>query len=123
MSVYTPLAERCQSAPRPEAPSLAETAGPVPAAAVRTRVRVPLRFPDGWETGADVYTFTGLADGKEHLALGLGDYAGAAVPLVRPHSECLTADVFRSQRCDCGPQLRDAADRIAAAGGYLLYLR
>ena len=49
----------------------------LPAAAVRTRVRVPLRFPDGWGTTADVFTFAGLADGKEHLAFGLGDYADA----------------------------------------------
>jgi len=45
------------------------------------------------------------------------------VPLVRPHSECLTGDVFGSRRCDCGPQLREAVERIADAGGYLLYLR
>jgi GTP cyclohydrolase II len=78
-----------------------------------------------------VFTFEGLADRREHLALGLG-YAAeavrpslppAAVPLVRPHSECLTGDVFGSQRCDCGPQLREAVERIAAVGGYLLYLR
>ncbi|WP_433875360.1 GTP cyclohydrolase II [Sinomonas atrocyanea] len=97
------------------------------AATVRTRVRVPLRFPDGYETVADVFTFHGLADGKEHLLLGLGDWeahdAAAAVPLVRPHSECLTGDVFGSQRCDCGPQLREAAERITEAGGFLLYLR
>jgi GTP cyclohydrolase II len=106
-------------------------AGPVPtalsavplAAAVRTKVRVPLRFPDGWETAVDVFTFTGLADGKEHLALGIGDYENVAVPLVRPHSECLTGDVFGSQRCDCGPQLREALERISERGGFLLYLR
>ena len=46
-----------------------------------------------------------------------------AAPLVRPHSECLTGDVFGSQRCDCGPQLREAVERIADAGGFLLYLR
>ena len=46
-----------------------------------------------------------------------------AVPLIRPHSECLTGDVFGSQRCDCGAQLREAIERIAEAGGYLLYLR
>lgn len=97
---------------------------PAPAAAgVRTKVRVPLRFPDGWGTTADVFTFTGLVDGKEHLALGLGDYAGADVPLVRPHSECMTGDVFGSERCDCGPQLREAVERISEQGGYLLYLR
>src|SRR6266508_5648035 len=45
------------------------------------------------------------------------------VPLVRVHSECLTGDVFGSQRCDCGPQLREAVERVASAGGYLLYLR
>ena len=44
-------------------------------------------------------------------------------PLVRPHSECLTGDVFGSQRCDCGAQLREAVEHIAEVGGYLLYLR
>lgn len=98
---------------------------------VRTRVRVPLRFADGYETVADVFTFHDLADGREHLLLGLGDWAGAVErgaaggepPLVRPHSECLTGDVFGSQRCDCGPQLREAVERISEAGGFLLYLR
>jgi GTP cyclohydrolase II len=70
-----------------------------------------------------VFTFTGLADGKEHLALGIGDYESAEVPMVRPHSECLTGDVFGSERCDCGPQLREAVERISETGGYLLYLR
>ena len=105
--------------------------GPVVPAAVRTAVTVPLRFPDGYATTARVFTFIRLADGKEHLALGLGDWAGALArsaaggpaPLVRPHSECLTGDVFGSERCDCGPQLREAAERIAATGGFLLYLR
>jgi GTP cyclohydrolase II len=106
-----------------------ETSSAVPA--VRTRVMVPLRFPDGYATTADVFTFTDLADGKEHLLLGLGEWrqalersaAGGTAPLVRPHSECLTGDVFGSQRCDCGPQLREAAERITEAGGFLLYLR
>ena len=44
---------------------------------MRTRVTVPLRFPDGYATTADVFTFTGLADGKEHLLLGLGDWRRA----------------------------------------------
>ncbi len=100
---------------------------PVPAT-VRTSVTVPLRFADGFSTTAQVFTFDGLADGREHLALGLGDWQGALAssrrnPLVRPHSECLTGDVFGSQRCDCGPQLREAAERISDAGGFLLYLR
>jgi GTP cyclohydrolase II len=90
---------------------------------VRTRVTVPLEFPDGYRTSAEVVTFTGLSDGKEHLALALGDIAKAEAPLVRLHSECMTGDVFGSQRCDCGPQLREAVERISEVGGYLLYLR
>ncbi|MFC0505611.1 GTP cyclohydrolase II [Micromonospora costi] len=103
----------------------------LPVATVRTQVTVPLRFPDGYSTTARLFTFKGLVDGREHLAFGLGDWAGAldryaaggSAPLVRPHSECLTGDVFGSQRCDCGPQLREAVERIAEAGGFLLYLR
>lgn len=92
----------------------------IPAATVRTRVRVPLRFADGYSVSADVVTFDGLADGAEHLALVFGD---PVAPLVRMHSECLTGDVFGSARCDCGPQLREAVERIDEAGGVLLYLR
>jgi len=105
--------------------------GDLPEAVVRTQVTVPLRFPDGYATAAQVFAFTGLADSKEHLLLGLGDWRNAVVrsalggeaPLVRPHSECLTGDVFGSERCDCGPQLREAAERISETGGFLLYLR
>ncbi|WP_418060895.1 GTP cyclohydrolase II [Pimelobacter simplex] len=103
----------------------------LPRAEVRTQVVIPLRFPDGYATTADVLTFHHLVDGKEHLLLGLGDWRarlaqlplGGEAPLVRPHSECLTGDVFGSERCDCGPQLREAVERIAAEGGFLLYLR
>ena len=63
------------------------------------------------------------ADGKEHLAITLGDLAGPA-PLVRLHSECLTGDALFSLRCDCGFQLEHALQRIAAEKrGALLYLR
>jgi GTP cyclohydrolase II len=95
----------------------------VPRATERTRVRIPLRFGDGYAVTAEAVTFHGLADGREHLALVLGDPASWDVPLVRMHSECLTGDVFGSARCDCGPQLREAVERIAATGGVLLYLR
>ena len=95
----------------------------LPAATVRTRVRVPLRFGDGYSVDAELITFHGLVDGLEHLAIRLGDPDRAATPLVRLHSECLTGDVFGSARCDCGPQLREAVQRIAETGGYLLYLR
>ncbi len=57
------------------------------------------------------------------MAVVLGDPAPGTTPLVRLHSECLTGDVFGSARCDCGPQLREAVERIAERGGVLLYLR
>jgi GTP cyclohydrolase II len=100
-----------------------------PTATIRTQVELPLRFADGYVTDARVFSFEGLVDGREHLAFALGERTAPVaadelhVPLIRPHSECLTGDVFGSQRCDCGPQLREAVERIAAAGGYLLYLR
>ncbi len=99
------------------------TVDPIQQPAVRTKVRVPLTLGDGYETVADVYTFTGLSDGAEHLALGMGDYASNPTPLVRPHSECLTGDVLGSNRCDCGPQLREALERTSEVGGFVLYLR
>lgn len=95
---------------------------PIPAT-TRTRVRVPLVFSDGYAVTAEVVTFHGLTDGAEHVAFILGDVAEGATPLVRLHSECLTGDVFGSARCDCGPQLREAVERIAESGGILLYLR
>jgi len=100
----------------------------LPVARVRTQVTMPLRFADGYATLARVFTFEGLVDGREHVAIGLGDRADAVAParrtpLVRPHSECLTGDVLGSQRCDCGAQLRESVARIADAGGFLLYLR
>jgi GTP cyclohydrolase II len=88
---------------------------------VRTRVTVPLRFGDGYSVDAQLVTFHGLVDDKEHLAVVLG--TPGATPLVRLHSECLTGDVFGSARCDCGPQLREAVEQIAERGGVLLYLR
>jgi GTP cyclohydrolase II len=109
-----------------------ETPRAVPRATIRTQVTLPMRFADGFATTARVFSFDGLVDGRENLAFGLGDRAEPftagrardnALPLVRPHSECLTGDVFGSQRCDCGGQLREAVERIADSGGFLLYLR
>jgi 3,4-dihydroxy 2-butanone 4-phosphate synthase/GTP cyclohydrolase II len=62
-------------------------------------------------------------DQHQHMALVLGDVQGEAEVLVRLHSECLTGDVFGSQRCDCGEQLEQALALITAAGcGVLVYL-
>jgi 3,4-dihydroxy 2-butanone 4-phosphate synthase/GTP cyclohydrolase II len=67
--------------------------------------------------------FRSLVDAKHHVALVKGDVAGQDDVLVRVHSECLTGDVFHSQRCDCGQQLEDALRQIEEEGsGVLLYL-
>jgi 3,4-dihydroxy 2-butanone 4-phosphate synthase/GTP cyclohydrolase II len=72
------------------------------------------------------YGYRSDIDGAEHLALVLGDLDeddGEDV-LVRVHSECLTGDVFGSERCDCGAQLDAAMARIAERGrGVVVYLR
>ncbi|QRP60948.1 bifunctional 3,4-dihydroxy-2-butanone-4-phosphate synthase/GTP cyclohydrolase II [Corynebacterium minutissimum] len=66
-------------------------------------------------------------DKHEHIALVVGDvndYAGATDVPVRVHSECLTGDVFGSQRCDCGPQLQESLRAVQEAGrGIVIYLR
>lgn len=72
--------------------------------------------------------FTLIAFGEEgdrypHLALVAPPAASAEAPLVRVHSECMTGDVFGSQRCDCGEQLAVAMERIGREGGCLVYLR
>jgi GTP cyclohydrolase II len=71
-----------------------------------------------------IRAYRSSGDGKEHLALTLGDLSGDPAPLVRVHSECLTGDALFSLRCDCGFQLNAALERIAHEGrGALLYLR
>ncbi|MDT0382219.1 bifunctional 3,4-dihydroxy-2-butanone-4-phosphate synthase/GTP cyclohydrolase II [Streptomyces sp. DSM 42041] len=83
--------------------------------------RLPTRYGD-----FHAYGYRSTADGVEHIALVAGDPAtlGGQDVLVRVHSECLTGDVFGSQRCDCGPQLQASLDRVQAEGrGVVLYLR
>ncbi|MFC9358084.1 3,4-dihydroxy-2-butanone-4-phosphate synthase [Rhodococcus sp. NPDC057014] len=79
------------------------------------------------EIPTDHGTFTAIAyrsaSGVEHLALVFGDPAGTTA-LTHLHSECLTADILGSRRCDCGDQLSGALARIADAGaGVVLYFR
>jgi 3,4-dihydroxy 2-butanone 4-phosphate synthase / GTP cyclohydrolase II len=63
-------------------------------------------------------------DGLEHLAVVKGAVRNRKSVLCRVHSECLTGEVFRSRRCDCGPQLDLALRRIEEAGsGLVVYLR
>lgn len=81
------------------------------------------RLPTPWA----VFTMHGFEDsetGKEHIALTLGELTGDEPVLARIHSECLTGDALFSLRCDCGFQLQEALQRIAAEGrGALFYLR
>ena len=71
----------------------------------------------------DCHLYTVSLDDSHHLALTKGEIDPEKPTLVRVHSECLTGDVFHSQRCDCGPQLAAAMKRISEDGGVLLYLR
>jgi 3,4-dihydroxy 2-butanone 4-phosphate synthase/GTP cyclohydrolase II len=84
--------------------------------------RLPTRSGDFTAVGYRI-----SIDGSEHVALvygGLADVQGDEPVLTRVHSECLTGDVFASSRCDCGPQLEEAMERIVAEGrGVVIYLR
>jgi len=71
-----------------------------------------------------LHLYRSLVDNQHHCALVMGKLRGKENVLVRVHSECLTGDVFGSQRCDCGHQLHEALRRIAAEGaGVLVYMR
>ena len=71
----------------------------------------------------DCHLYTVSLDDSHHLALTKGEIDPEKPTLVRVHSECLTGDVFHSQRCDCGAQLAAAMKNISEEGGVLLYLR
>src|SRR6185503_16036323 len=85
--------------------------------------RIPTRHGEFRAVG-----YSSIYEDVEHVALVRGEIAGPNYDgddvLVRVHSECLTGDVFGSRRCDCGPQLDAALDRVAAEGrGIVIYLR
>jgi GTP cyclohydrolase II len=81
------------------------------------------KLPTTWAT-FQMHAFVEPATGKEHIALTLGNVADGEPVLARIHSECLTGDALFSKRCDCGPQLELALQKIAQEGrGALLYLR
>jgi len=82
--------------------------------------RLPSHF--GGEFKAIVYAND--VDKHEHLALVKGDIDPDKEIMVRVHSECLTGDVFGSDRCDCGSQLQEAMRMVSEAGtGVILYMR
>ncbi|MEV0779258.1 bifunctional 3,4-dihydroxy-2-butanone-4-phosphate synthase/GTP cyclohydrolase II [Streptomyces sp. NPDC050428] len=88
---------------------------------VRREAEVSLPTAHGEFTA---YGYRSTVDGVEHVALVHGDIGDGADVLVRVHSECLTGDIFASQRCDCGPQLQTSMRRVTEAGrGVVVYLR
>lgn len=71
-----------------------------------------------------IHGFEDIVTGKEHVVLTMGDLRGDQPVLCRVHSECLTGDALFSLRCDCGPQLQFAMEKIAEEGrGLIIYLR
>ena len=80
---------------------------------------VPTRY--GGDFRAIVYEND--VDMHEHMALVKGEISPEEPVLVRVHSECLTGDVFGSERCDCGDQLKCAMKLIEKEGkGVILYM-
>ncbi|MCX4162805.1 MULTISPECIES: GTP cyclohydrolase II RibA [Paraburkholderia] len=90
--------------------------------AVSNIVNVPLVLTNGELAASQIFSFSGLRDGREHFAIKLGN-PHPETPVVRLHSECVTGDVMGSARCDCGPQLNEALLRLHEEGGFLLYMR
>lgn len=89
---------------------------------VRAKTNLPIDLGDGYRPTGKIVSFTGLSDGREHVAVVFGDITAEA-PVTRLHSECLTGDVFGSIRCDCGAQLHESMRSISRTGGIVLYLR
>ncbi|MEK7693174.1 MAG: bifunctional 3,4-dihydroxy-2-butanone-4-phosphate synthase/GTP cyclohydrolase II [Chloroflexota bacterium] len=81
--------------------------------------KLPTEYGE-WECVA----YRAITDPDEHIALVFGDVASDEPTLVRVHSQCVTGDVFGSQRCDCGEQLQMAMKMISEAGkGVIVYMR
>jgi GTP cyclohydrolase II len=81
------------------------------------------KVPLGDAQDARIVAFRPADGGIEHFAVLVGRPESSDVPLVRVHSECFTGDLLGSRRCDCGPQLHHALQRMAAEGaGVLLYM-
>ncbi|MCK4330711.1 bifunctional 3,4-dihydroxy-2-butanone-4-phosphate synthase/GTP cyclohydrolase II [candidate division WOR-3 bacterium] len=81
--------------------------------------KLPTKYGD-----FSLYIYESMIYNYHHLALIKGDVRGKKNVLVRVHSQCLTGDVFRSKRCDCGEQLDKALEMIEHEGiGVFLYMR
>lgn len=89
---------------------------------IRRAVETPIPTFHGGDFKAIIYEND--VDSAHHLALVKGEIDPEQPVLVRVHSECLTGDVFGSQRCDCGDQLHAAMATIDKEGcGVVLYMR
>lgn len=89
---------------------------------VRRAAETTIPTPFGGVFTAIVYEND--VDHAQHMALVKGEIKSDEPVLVRVHSECLTGDVFGSQRCDCGEQLHAAMAQIEKEGtGVILYMR
>ena len=85
---------------------------------IDTEAKMPTQFGNFKVVG-----FFSEVDNKDYVALVKGKWSEDDAVLVRVHSQCLTGDVFGSQRCDCGPQLQSAMEMVEAEGrGVILYL-
>lgn len=85
---------------------------------------VEANLPLGVGNGFKVIAYENEVDDRTHIALIKGDINDGKSVLVRVHSECLTGDVFGSQRCDCGHQLNLSLEMIEKEGrGIVLYIR
>ncbi|PWA81296.1 GTP cyclohydrolase II, RibA, GTP cyclohydrolase II [Artemisia annua] len=81
------------------------------------------RLPTAWGSFV-TYCYKSMSDGLEHVAMVKGEIGDGKDVLVRVHSECLTGDIFKSSRCDCGNQLALAMQQIEEAGqGVVVYLK
>tara|TARA_A100000171_G_scaffold51590_1_gene66380 strand:- start:2828 stop:3418 length:591 start_codon:yes stop_codon:yes gene_type:complete len=90
---------------------------------VRIKFIATAKLPSAWGEFS-IHGFEDLVTGKEHVVLSMGDLSADEPVLARVHSECLTGDALFSLRCDCGPQLQYAMQKIAEEGrGMILYLR
>ena len=82
------------------------------------QAKLPTEFGD-----FDIHAYKSLLGSETHVALVRGDIGNGENVLTRVHSSCLTGDIFHSARCDCGPQLNAALQRIAEEGrGVVVYL-
>ena len=84
----------------------------------KAEASLPSKFGD-----FKVIGFQSVLDDSDYVALVKGEWKEEESVLVRVHSECLTGDVFGSFRCDCGPQLHAAMEKVQSEGkGVILYL-